>query len=454
MLRERIASIGLLHLVTDAAVLTVAFVAVVVLRATVGAWWPFDVVPGPRPLLRRVDVVDHVGLIAVMLPVWLGTLAVRGRYTRLPVARGGDRLGGRVAAAVIATLGLLAALYLLRVPHVARTVVVGFGAVSVPALAAASALTGAVARRWGGGAHHVRIVGGPQEAEAVVTEWARRPEWRIEVVDRWDTAEPGVADGVDEVVVVGAVDPGILAAAAAACEEVGVALSFEASFLGTRTARADLRDLGPTALLTLSTTPQRGFELALKRLIDVIGAATGLAVLGPVMLIAAALVRWSDGGPAFYVQQRVGRHGRAFSLVKIRTMVVDADARLPDRNDVVGPAFKLKDDPRITRVGRWLRRLSIDELPQLLNVLRGEMSLVGPRPPLPSEVDRYARWQRRRLSMRPGLTGLWQVTARGEPDFDRWIALDLAYIDRWSLWLDVTLLVRTVPAVLSGRGAS
>ena len=154
-------------------------------------------------------------------------------------------------------------------------------------------------------------------------------------------------------------------------------------------------------------------------------------------------------------QERVGLHGRPFRVVKFRTMVPDAEehlAELEALNEISGPAFKLTDDPRLTRTGGWLRRTSIDELPQLWNVLRGEMSLVGPRPPLPSEVLDYDIWHRRRLSMQPGITGLWQVAARREPDFDRWVRLDLDYIDRWSLWLDLKIILRTIPAVLTGEG--
>lgn len=156
------------------------------------------------------------------------------------------------------------------------------------------------------------------------------------------------------------------------------------------------------------------------------------------------------------MQTRTGLHGRTFRMFKLRSMRVGAEALRQDLdavNEVDGPVFKLRQDPRITGLGRWLRRTSLDELPQLLNVLRGDMSLVGPRPPLPDEVAEYEPWQLRRLSMRPGLTGLWQVSGRSAVPFERWMALDLEYIDRWSLWLDLELLLRTVPAVVSGRGA-
>ena len=183
-------------------------------------------------------------------------------------------------------------------------------------------------------------------------------------------------------------------------------------------------------------------------------AVLALIVLAPVLLAIAAAIWLEDRGPVLFRQTRVGLHGRLFRMIKFRTMVTDAEDRLAELeslNEIAGHAFKLADDPRVTRTGHILRRASLDELPQFWNVLRGQMSLVGPRPPLPGEVADYNLWHRRRLSMKPGITGLWQVSARLEAEFDRWVELDLAYIDRWSLWLDVKIMVRTVPAMLSGR---
>ena len=163
------------------------------------------------------------------------------------------------------------------------------------------------------------------------------------------------------------------------------------------------------------------------------------------------------GGTVLYRQTRCGLHGRRFTLFKFRTMVEDAEQQqrhLSHLNEMDGPVFKMKRDPRVTRLGRWLRRLSLDELPQLWNVLKGDMSLVGPRPPVPQEVSAYQRWQRRRLSMRPGLTCLWQIQGRNDLDFDRWMELDLEYIDNWSPLLDIKILAKTIPVVLTGRGAS
>jgi lipopolysaccharide/colanic/teichoic acid biosynthesis glycosyltransferase len=180
-----------------------------------------------------------------------------------------------------------------------------------------------------------------------------------------------------------------------------------------------------------------------------------MVLLSPVLLILALLIRIDSRGPVFFRQERIGLHGRPFNVVKFRSMCTDAEQQLDellDQNEINGHAFKLAEDPRITRLGRFLRRSSLDEVPQLWNVFRGEMSLVGPRPPLPREVANYDVWHRRRLSMKPGMTGLWQVGARHNPEFDHWVEQDLEYIDGWSLWLDFKIIARTVPAVISGTG--
>ena len=175
-------------------------------------------------------------------------------------------------------------------------------------------------------------------------------------------------------------------------------------------------------------------------------------VLSPLLAAVAIAIRSTDGPPILFRQTRVGLHGRRFQVLKFRTMSTDAEARYAELVAQSDPrAFKLTDDPRITPLGRFLRRTSLDELPQLWNVLRGQMSLVGPRPAPPREVEGYDLWHRRRLSMKPGITGLWQVTARRNDDFDERATLDLDYIDRWSLWLDVKILARTIPAALDGR---
>jgi exopolysaccharide biosynthesis polyprenyl glycosylphosphotransferase len=240
------------------------------------------------------------------------------------------------------------------------------------------------------------------------------------------------------------------------CEEVGVTVHLRADLVRTLFARMYPTDLDGTPMLTVSATPRQPVALLLKRVSDLVGAVVALVVLSPVFALAAILVKATSRGPVLFTQERVGLNGRTFTLYKFRSMYRDAEERraaLASLNERSGPVFKIKDDPRITPVGKWMRRFSIDELPQFWNVLAGDMSLVGPRPPIPDEVKKYERWQRRRLSMKPGITCLWQVSGRNGINFDDWMRLDLAYIDTWSLRLDVQILLRTVPVVLTARGA-
>jgi exopolysaccharide biosynthesis polyprenyl glycosylphosphotransferase len=199
------------------------------------------------------------------------------------------------------------------------------------------------------------------------------------------------------------------------------------------------------------------WALGSKRLLDIAVSSVLLVVLSPLLLLLTIGVRWTSGGPAIFAHTRCGMRGRPFQFYKFRSMVVDAEARkleLIHLNEVQGAAFKIARDPRVTRFGRFLRKYSLDELPQLWNVLVGDMSLVGPRPPTPSEVVTYTRRQAQRLSVIPGITGLWQVSGRSNiSSFERWVELDLAYIERWSLWLDVRILARTLPVVLRAEGS-
>ncbi|MCX7631651.1 MAG: exopolysaccharide biosynthesis polyprenyl glycosylphosphotransferase, partial [Geminicoccaceae bacterium] len=227
------------------------------------------------------------------------------------------------------------------------------------------------------------------------------------------------------------------------------------AFLPHVKGRVDLEFLGSEPLLTFAGAPHDDFRLVVKRSLDVVLSAAALLVLWPFLLAIALLIRATSPGPAIFRQTRCGLNGRRFTLYKFRTMVADAEARKAEvaHLNVKKTAFKIPNDPRLTPVGRWLRKFSLDELPQLWNVLKGEMSIVGPRPPVPEEVERYERWQRRRLRMRPGLTCLWTLAGRDELDFDEWMRLDLEYIDRWSLTLDFEIILRTIPHVLLGRGA-
>lgn len=220
--------------------------------------------------------------------------------------------------------------------------------------------------------------------------------------------------------------------------------------------RMTVRPLGRHPVVYLEPAKRFGWRAIAKRTFDVVASLAGLVLVSPVLLVAAIAIKLTSPGPVLFRQERVGRDGRTFQLLKLRTMVVDAEKMLPDlldRNECDGPLFKLRDDPRITSAGRWLRKLSIDELPQLWNVVRGDMSLVGPRPALPREVQAWNEELFERLRVRPGITGMWQVSGRSESGFEEYQRLDLFYVDNWSLLIDLGILARTIPTVLSGRGA-
>jgi lipopolysaccharide/colanic/teichoic acid biosynthesis glycosyltransferase len=200
-----------------------------------------------------------------------------------------------------------------------------------------------------------------------------------------------------------------------------------------------------------------GGGAALKRAFDIVASFLSLIALSPLFALIAILVKIEDGGPVFFPQIRVGQFGREFKMFKVRSMCLNAEQRLKEliekNHHKEGVTFKLKDDPRITRVGKWLRKFSFDELPQLYNVLIGDMSLVGPRPPLPREVCKYSLGNRRRLAVKPGITCIWQISGRSEIDFSRQVQLDVDYIETQGFWVDVKILAKTIPAVLSGKGA-
>lgn len=351
-----------------------------------------------------------------------------------------------------------------------RAVLLIFPFVAFPALLAREALT----RMWLRGKirerewrENVIFAGPPAEVDKLIASLPPEHLAEMEIVDRIDISQEPIERLVDSLHR-NAVERVVFAAAHVhfsrieqcinACELEGVEAWLWSDFIQTSIARPTFDALGEKPMLVFRCTPEASWELLIKGVIDRVGAAVLLFFTLPLWIFAAIGIRLSSEGPVFFAQMRSGRYGRPFRMFKFRTMVTDAEARrkdLADRNEMTGPVFKIENDPRIFRFGRFLRKWSIDELPQLINVLRGEMSLVGPRPLPVYEVNQISESaQRRRLSVKPGLTCLWQVSGRNKiTDFSEWVELDLRYIDNWSLWLDITILFRTVPAVFLGNGA-
>ncbi len=284
---------------------------------------------------------------------------------------------------------------------------------------------------------------------------------RITVVGGYNDLMPYLESHVvDDVVFVAGRDGlSSLAPMLRGCEEMGIRTRLPLHSFSNRIARPVLDNFDELPVITFNPVKEFGSALFIKYTFDRLAAAALILLLSPVMAVIAVAIKlssasWSD--PVFYGQTRCGLHGRLFTLWKFRSMIVNAESvrrELESMNEMTGPVFKIRNDPRVTAIGRWLRKTSMDELPQLWNVLVGEMSMVGPRPPIPEEVSKYDRWQRRRLSMKPGITCIWQVSGRNKLSFETWMKLDLEYIDNWSLSLDFRILCKTLYVVATGYGA-
>jgi len=318
-----------------------------------------------------------------------------------------------------------------------------------------------VTKHGGLDVRHVAVVGNDHAAHEFARTIERQRIWGLKLIGVFSRDEVrGLLEGggVDELIIV--VDRESLNEHTDTflhCEELGVTARVVLNFFPHSISRMELHEFEGFPLLSFSTAPTNEVLMFVRRVLDVLLAGIILVVFGPlVMLPAAILIKLTSPGPVLFKQKRCGHNGRVFTMYKFRSMVDNAEqlrVEMEAFNEMDGPVFKYSRDPRITIIGKIIRRRSIDELPQLFNVLQGHMSLVGPRPPLPKEVARYERWQRRRLSMKPGMTCLWQISGRNGVSFEDWMKLDLTYIDNWSLLLDLKILLKTVPVVLLGRGA-
>jgi exopolysaccharide biosynthesis polyprenyl glycosylphosphotransferase len=398
---------------------------------------------------RRRDSVSEIsGSLALAAGFSVVAMAFVAFATKLHVPRGFPLL---VACAQLGVLGGL------------RIVVLG---------------AARILRRAGHNSRNVLIAGSGPRAAYVESVLVNHPEWGLQVVGFIDDGEPPGGPAVDasrvlplasieEVLADQVIDEVIVAVPRSRLEEVvravdaatraGVPITLLSDVFGDLLPAPRVRRFGSLPALSFAPVHHAAGWLALKRAVDVLGAGALLLLAAPAIAACALAIRLDSPGPIFFLQVRCSVNGRPFRMPKLRTMVADAELRRADlagQNEMDGPVFKIRRDPRVTPVGRFLRRFSLDELPQLWSVVRGDMSLVGPRPAIPSEVAAYRTAERRRLSMRPGITCLWQVSGRNKIGFDDWVRLDLEYIDTWSLASDFLILARTLPAVLRGDGAS
>ena len=415
--------------------------------------------------------------VALFVSAWVLTLWLHGAY-RLR-AHWSIVSEARVILSAIVWFALitLAFLYLAKMPDVSRSyMIVLIGVLLASAMGVRLILRWSFerARRRGKNLRTLLVLGTGTQARNFAEKLEGHPELGLSILGFLGDPTPDLparwrylgqvdrlpdlihSEVVDEVAIcLVTEDWSLIESIATLCETEGKIVRMPVPMPRMSIATSHVEDLDGTPVVSLLTGPRSALALAAKRGIDLVGATLGLIVLAPLLGGIALAMKLSDGGPILYRQERVGLHGRRFMVVKFRSMVMGAERMLDDlleHNEISGHAFKMTADPRITRLGGFLRKSSLDELPQLWNVLRGEMSLVGPRPPLPTEVAAYDVWHRRRLSMKPGMTGLWQIEGRHEPEFDQWVEKDLEYIDRWSPWLDIQIIVRTIPAMLRTEG--
>lgn len=433
--------------------------------------------PGVKSEFWRGAMPDPGLGLALLVSSWVVILWIHGGY-RLR-ARWSIRSDARLIARAVALLAVatFAFLYLAQLPNVSRPyLAILFSALFATTLGIRILVrrTFGAARKRGYNRRNVLVLGTGPRGRTLAEQLESHAELGLVVIGflgeaaedlpaRWPYLGPiedleVVLHGrvVDEVAVcLVTEDWSLIESIATTCEAEGKVVRMPVPMPRMSIATAHVEDLDGSPVLSLLSGPNADLALALKRAIDITIAGIGMILIAPLLGGIALTIALREGRPILYRQERVGLNGRRFRLIKFRSMVTDADRMieaLQVHNEINGHAFKMSADPRITRVGHFLRRSSLDELPQLWNVLLGEMSLVGPRPPLPREVAAYDTWHRRRLSMKPGITGLWQIEGRNLAEFDSWVEKDLEYIDRWSPRLDLEILLRTIPAVLRANG--
>jgi exopolysaccharide biosynthesis polyprenyl glycosylphosphotransferase len=427
-------------------------------------------------------------LLASFLLIWHMLFSVFGLYGSKRLASRWDEIWDITRATILGTLvvavfGVTFHIWVVNRIFLALFLTLATSSMILSRMVIRESL--AYARRHGRNTRNMLVIGTNSRAVQLVQRIEGKPELGYRILgfadEEWDGMEDFKKHGhsvvttldalpayvrrniVDEVVLALPIRSfhGFASQIAAACEQQGIIVRFLPNIFDLKDGQQRTDEFDGDALISHESTHTDFWGLAAKRALDIVISLTAIIVVSPIMLLTAVLVKLTSPGPIFFVQKRLGLNKRMFHIYKFRTMVMDAEQRLKDiehQNEANGPVFKIKQDPRITLIGSFLRKTSIDELPQLFNVLKGEMSLVGPRPLQVRDYELFETycqdWQRKRFSVRPGITCLWQIMGRSSTTFEKWMELDLQYIRTWSLWLDLEILAKTVPAVLKGSGAA
>ena len=465
----------------DLCAVTMAFAASFAFRESFNMFYRLDLFPAKQVVEEFYTSVKYFNILPVILFSWWAALTSSGLYESFRRKSFFEILWGIIKSAFFVMIALSTMNFILKLEFISRSFILIFFSMSCLFLTAERLFIVyffRYLRKKGYNYRNILIVGTGQRSRNFIKLIHKHSEWGFHIIglidadkamlDKVVSGEKVIGDlediplilhkkAVDEVVfIVPRTWLSIIEKSLLACETEGVKTNIAADFFNMNIARFTSTDIEGMPLLSFQTTVGEEWQLLLKRIFDIMASIAGIILFAPVFTAIVIFIKLFSPGPAVFKQVRSGVNGRKFVMYKFRTMVEGAEGMkdsLNGLNEMKGPVFKIKNDPRVTRFGAFLRRSSMDELPQLFNVLKGEMSIVGPRPPLPSEVEKYEVWQRRRMSMKPGLTCLWQTNGRNNVDFEKWMRLDLEYIDKWSLGLDFKILLKTIPVVLFSIGA-
>lgn len=483
MLKEREAVVRTSLIFVDALVVSAAYLLSYYLRKHIGLEFSGNGLPTFSHLAadQNITLSQNIGFLVMAVPLWCWMLYANGMYHSLRTLSYSRVFWIVCKSAFMTSLGFGTFLFLLKTTSVSRlffTLFAGTSFILILAEKTAAYLAMHYVRRRGRNFRRLLIVGTGRRAAEFIARIKSHPEWGFHILGAIDD-EPGrgvkKVDGVD---IIGTLDdiPKILhneavdeivfvvprsrlshvEGALHDCETEGVVTTITVDLFDMQIAKSAVSEIDGVPLLRFHTTKINEWQILVKRFIDIVISGLVIVLLGPLLALLALLIKLTSPGPVFFKQQRLGLRGRKFTLYKFRTMrpgAHDVLSKVSDVAEMDTPEFRAKKTQWITPLGKIMRKFSLDELPQFFNVFAGQMSLIGPRPTVPDEVEKYKAWQRRRFSMKPGITCLWQVNGRNNIGFEDWMKLDLEYLDNWSLWLDVKIMIKTVPVVLFGIGA-